>query len=72
MSYERIMRPFVEANQALATKAGGSLLLPRTPKESQARNRTIEMLASSAESRRFGDTAREVHGSLRLPTYPCP
>jgi 2-polyprenyl-6-methoxyphenol hydroxylase-like FAD-dependent oxidoreductase len=72
MSYERIMRPFVEANQALATKAGGSLLLPRTPEELQARNRTIEMLASSAESRRFGDTAREVHCSLRLPTYRCP
>src|ERR1700691_1414577 len=38
-AYEHIVRPFVEANQALAIKKDGNYFLPRTQGELDARNR---------------------------------
>ncbi|WP_213773069.1 FAD-dependent monooxygenase [Bradyrhizobium sp. dw_78] len=67
-SYERIIRPFIEANQALATRGGG-LLLPRTPEELDARNRAFTAARSSGEAELRGETSRLVHSSLQLPDY---
>jgi 2-polyprenyl-6-methoxyphenol hydroxylase-like FAD-dependent oxidoreductase len=68
-AYERIARPFVEANQALAIKAkGASPLLPRTQEELDMRNK---MLASFKPGQRDERQlhARAVHNSLTLPDY---
>jgi 2-polyprenyl-6-methoxyphenol hydroxylase-like FAD-dependent oxidoreductase len=68
-AYERIVRPFVEANQALATKENGSLLLPRTQEELDARNRMLasfEAPRSDDESNRHKGAA---HNALTLPDY---
>jgi 2-polyprenyl-6-methoxyphenol hydroxylase-like FAD-dependent oxidoreductase len=67
-SYERITRPFMEANQALASRKGGSLLMPRTQAELDARNATLAAMQRSGETS-HGDRSREVHNSLRLPDY---
>jgi len=67
-SYERIARPFMEANQALASRKGGSLLMPRTQEELDARNATLAAMQTSGETP-HGDRSREVHNSLRLPDY---
>jgi 2-polyprenyl-6-methoxyphenol hydroxylase-like FAD-dependent oxidoreductase len=68
-SYERIARPFMEANQALASKKGGSLLMPRTQEELDARNATLAAMQSSGEAPSHGERSRQVHNSLRLPDY---
>ena len=55
-AYERIARPFMEANQALALREGGSLLMPRTQEELDARN------AALAASRKLATDAVEALG----------
>jgi len=68
-AYERVVRPFVEANQGLAIKAkGASPLLPRTQEELDMRNR---MLASFKPGQRDERQlhAKAVHNSLTLPDY---
>lgn len=67
-SYEIIMRPFAEANQALAGK-GASFLFPRTLEELEARNRSLASSASSDIRSMPGDHSRAVHSSLELPDY---
>src|ERR1700733_11773591 len=49
-AYERITRPFVEANQALAIEGNGFILLPRTPKEVEARNQILARLAAGEKT----------------------
>jgi 2-polyprenyl-6-methoxyphenol hydroxylase-like FAD-dependent oxidoreductase len=68
-AYERITKPFVEANQALATEGNGFLLLPRTPGEVEARNRILASLAAGEGIGVRNDHARQVHSMLRLPDY---
>jgi hypothetical protein len=68
-SYERIARPFVEANQALATREGGSLFLPRTQQELDARNRLLAALASGGAPKMPNESSRAVYSALRLPDY---
>jgi 2-polyprenyl-6-methoxyphenol hydroxylase-like FAD-dependent oxidoreductase len=66
-SYERICRPFVEANQTLASS--GASVLPRSQEELERRNRA---LAAGQFSSDLGDRAakqRQVHSSLKLPNY---
>jgi 2-polyprenyl-6-methoxyphenol hydroxylase-like FAD-dependent oxidoreductase len=67
-SYEAIMRPFAEANQALAGK-GASFLFPRTNEELEARNRSLASSASSIVRSMPGDDSRAVHRSVELPDY---
>jgi len=67
-SYEQIVRPFVEANQALAS-SGGSILLPRSQEELDRRNRALAAAEFSADSGEHAAKRREVHSSLRLPNY---
>lgn len=66
-SYERILRPYVEANQALANQANASFLMPRTQRELDARNR---QLASPQESSPPAeDPSSQAYNALRLPDY---
>jgi 2-polyprenyl-6-methoxyphenol hydroxylase-like FAD-dependent oxidoreductase len=66
--YERITRPFMEANQALALRKGGSLLMPRTQEELDARNAALAEMQASGQTPR-GEHARTVHKALSLPDY---
>jgi 2-polyprenyl-6-methoxyphenol hydroxylase-like FAD-dependent oxidoreductase len=68
-AYERITRPFVEANQALAIEGNGYILLPRTPQEVEARNQILARLAAGGRDGMRNDHTREVHSMLRLPDY---
>ena len=66
-AYERIARPFVEANQDLPFREGSSLLLPRTQEELDARNQGLAALADGDGSGLKDDHVRQVHHALRLP-----
>lgn len=68
-TYERIARPFVEANQALAIEGNGFLLLPRTPQEVEMRNQILASLAAGEKDSMRNDPAREAHSMLNLPDY---
>ena len=67
-AYERICRPFVEANQALATR-GGSLLLPASAEELERRNRWLVETSGSAAGEDAGGDGRKEHSLLKLPDY---
>jgi len=68
-SYERMTRPFMEANQALASRKGGSLLMPRTQEELDARNAMLAAMQTSGKAPSHGDHSRQVYNSLKLPDY---
>ena len=68
-AYERIMRPFVEANQALATKDKASLLFPRTQQDLNARNRTLASFKATRPDDESSQHKRAVHNALTLPDY---
>jgi hypothetical protein len=67
-SYEQIVRPFIEANQALAS-SGGSILLPRPQEELDGRNRALAAGEFSADSGEHAAKRRQVNNSLKLPDY---
>jgi 2-polyprenyl-6-methoxyphenol hydroxylase-like FAD-dependent oxidoreductase len=67
-SYERICRPFVEANQALAS-TGGSILLPTSQEQLELRNRALAAGQFSADDGDHAAKRREIHSSLDLPNY---
>jgi len=68
-AYERIARPFIEANQALAIEGNGFLLLPRTPQEVEARNQILAAIAAGEGIGAQNDDAGKVHSMLSLPDY---
>jgi 2-polyprenyl-6-methoxyphenol hydroxylase-like FAD-dependent oxidoreductase len=68
-SYERMARPFMESNQALASRKGGTLLMPRTQEELDARNAMLAAMQTSGKTPSYSEHARQVHNSLRLPDY---
>jgi 2-polyprenyl-6-methoxyphenol hydroxylase-like FAD-dependent oxidoreductase len=68
-AYERIVRPFVEANQALAIKKSGDYFLPRTQEELDARNRMLAALKAGRTGNDVSGAARAVHSALTLPDY---
>jgi 2-polyprenyl-6-methoxyphenol hydroxylase-like FAD-dependent oxidoreductase len=67
-SYERTARPFMEANQALAT-SGGPILFPRTQEELDLRNRALAAGESPADGGDRAAKQRQIHTSLKLPNY---
>jgi 2-polyprenyl-6-methoxyphenol hydroxylase-like FAD-dependent oxidoreductase len=67
-SYEQIVRPFIERNQALAS-SGGSILLPRSQEELDRRNRALAAGEFSANSGEHAAKRRQIHNSLTLPDY---
>ena len=68
-AYERLARSFVEANQDLPFREGGSSLILRTQEELDARNCMLTSLANGDVPAVKDDYVREVHNSLRLPDY---
>jgi 2-polyprenyl-6-methoxyphenol hydroxylase-like FAD-dependent oxidoreductase len=68
-NYERIMRPFVEANQALATKGKASLLFPRTQQDLDARNRALASFKATRQDDESSQHKRAAHNALALPDY---
>jgi 2-polyprenyl-6-methoxyphenol hydroxylase-like FAD-dependent oxidoreductase len=68
-AYERIARPFVEANQALAIKEDGNFLLSRTQEELDARNRMLAAFQPGQSGDDLNGKARAVHSALTLPDY---
>ena len=67
-AYERICRPFAEANQALAS-TGESILLPRSQEELERRNRALATGEFSAGDDSHAARRRKIHSSLKLPNY---
>ncbi len=65
-SYERVFRPFVEANQALAEE-GGNFLLPKSVEALELRNKALRQMSLSGAVG-MGNS-RFVHSSLALPDY---
>jgi 2-polyprenyl-6-methoxyphenol hydroxylase-like FAD-dependent oxidoreductase len=68
-SYERMTRPFMETNQALALRKGGSLLMPRTQEELDARNAALAAMQASEKAPSRAEQSRDVHNALMLPDY---
>lgn len=69
-SYERICRPFIEANQALADR-GAAVFLPATQEALTARNTALARKSSSAESSAAASASdfSQAYNALRLPDY---
>jgi 2-polyprenyl-6-methoxyphenol hydroxylase-like FAD-dependent oxidoreductase len=67
-SYERICRPFAEANQALAS-TGRSILLPTSQEQLERRNQALAAGEFLASDDGHAAKRREIHGSLQLPNY---
>ena len=63
------MRPFVEANQALATKDKASLLFPRTQQDLDARNRALASFKATRQDDESSQHKRAGHNALALPGY---
>lgn len=68
-NYEKIMRPFAEANQNLANGGGSSFIYPRTNEELEARNQALIALQSSDQKGLASDESEDVYSSLFLPKY---
>jgi len=68
-AYQRIARPFVEANQALAIKEDRDLLLPRTQSELDGRNRMLAAFKPGRSGDNSGGNVQEVHNGLTLRDY---
>ncbi|MBO1361017.1 FAD-dependent monooxygenase [Acetobacter sacchari] len=71
-AYDRLMRPFVEANQALATDGRGEFFLPRTRQDIEARDRMLAEIAKNGTANLFGDGRTDAHTALQLRDYPLP
>ncbi|GAA3677805.1 MULTISPECIES: FAD-dependent monooxygenase [Acetobacter] len=69
-AYERNLRPFVEANQALATDGRGAFFLPRTQADIDMRDHLLAEIARNGPEMLFDDTRSAAHCAISLPDYP--
>ncbi|MFT4119189.1 FAD-dependent monooxygenase [Bradyrhizobium sp.] len=70
-AYERTVRPYMEANQALATRDTASILFPRSQQELDARDKMLASLRSDQSgATKYRDAdAEAAHNALKLPVY---
>lgn len=69
-AYERIVRPFVEANQALAIEDGNhAFFLPRTGEEIEQRNAMLRLFAGGEPADAASQQAVRAYNMLDLPNY---
>ncbi len=70
-AYERTVRPYMEANQALAMKDTANILFPRTQLELDARNQMLASIrADQSGATKYRDAdAEAAHSALELPAY---
>lgn len=68
---ERIARPYMEANQALAMQDTANIIFPRTQQDLDARDRMLASLrADRSGTTKYRDAdAEAAHNALKLPTY---
>jgi 2-polyprenyl-6-methoxyphenol hydroxylase-like FAD-dependent oxidoreductase len=68
-AYERLVRPFVEMNQALVEE-GKRIMIPDTQEEIDARNEMFRKMAAEASGKVLQkDSSRQIHSALTLPDY---
>lgn len=67
-TYERITRPFVKVNQALAN-GGGSTLAPATARGLWLRNKMLRVAPLMASTGLLGRAARRANTAIMLPSY---
>jgi 2-polyprenyl-6-methoxyphenol hydroxylase-like FAD-dependent oxidoreductase len=70
-AYERIVRPYIDANQALATRDAANIIFPRTREELDARNQMLASMKSDpSAARTYRDAEAEAaHNALELCDY---
>jgi 2-polyprenyl-6-methoxyphenol hydroxylase-like FAD-dependent oxidoreductase len=69
LAYEKLVRPFVEMNQALVDE-GKRIMAPDTQEEIDARNAMFRHLAAGTGSKVLDrENTRQIHGALVLPNY---
>lgn len=70
-AYERIARPYMEANQALAMKDTANIIFPRTQQDLDARNQMLASLNAdqSGETKYQDADAGAAYNALELPIY---
>jgi 2-polyprenyl-6-methoxyphenol hydroxylase-like FAD-dependent oxidoreductase len=67
--YEKLVRPFVEMNQALVDE-GKRIMIPDTQEEIDTRNEMFRKMALEAGGKILQkDSSRQIHSSLTLPDY---
>jgi 2-polyprenyl-6-methoxyphenol hydroxylase-like FAD-dependent oxidoreductase len=68
-AYEKLVRPFVEMNQALVDD-GKRIMIPDTQEEIDARNEMFRKMAAEAGGKVLAkDSSRQIHSALTLPDY---
>jgi 2-polyprenyl-6-methoxyphenol hydroxylase-like FAD-dependent oxidoreductase len=68
-AYEKLVRPFVEVNQALVEE-GKRIMIPDTQEEIDARNEMFRKMAAEASGKVLQkDSSRQIHSALTLPDY---
>jgi 2-polyprenyl-6-methoxyphenol hydroxylase-like FAD-dependent oxidoreductase len=67
--YESVARPFIEANQDLPFREGGTSLILRTRQQLDRRNLMLRSLAKGEASNKDNDYVRQVHNSSLLLDY---
>jgi 2-polyprenyl-6-methoxyphenol hydroxylase-like FAD-dependent oxidoreductase len=68
-AYEKLVRPFVEMNQALVDE-GKRTMIPNTQEEIDARNEMFQKMAAEAGGKVLQKgSARQIHSALTLPDY---
>ncbi|MBB2962618.1 FAD-dependent monooxygenase [Methylobacterium sp. R2-1] len=70
-AYERIVRPYMEANQALAVRDAANIIFPRTQQDLDARNQMLASIRSDQSgTTTYRDTEAEAaHNALELCDY---
>lgn len=68
-AYERALRPFVEANQALATDGRGAFFLPRTQADIDMRDRMLTEIARNGTGAFFDNRRPAAHSAISLVNY---
>ncbi|MDE7548795.1 FAD-dependent monooxygenase [Acetobacter fabarum] len=68
-AYERKVRPFAEANQALATDGRGAFFLPCTQADIDMRNHLLAEIARNGPEILFNDSRSAAHSAISLPDY---
>ncbi|GBR11157.1 FAD-dependent monooxygenase [Acetobacter oeni] len=68
-AYERVARPFVEANQALVNDGNGGFFLPETQADLDARDRALAEMTKNRGAVRPVSARQPVHSAISLPDY---
>ncbi|KJC53103.1 FAD-dependent oxidoreductase [Bradyrhizobium sp. LTSP857] len=67
-AYEKLVRPFVEMNQALVDE-GKRIMIPDTQEEIDVRNEMLRKMAAEGSKVLEKDSSRQIHSALTLPDY---